>query len=140
MVDEHLRELDFGDFEGRTYEEIAESHPRLYRRWMETPTQIEFPRGESYASLRARALTALESIRARHDGQVVAIVAHGGVTRAMLADCLSIPDQAVFRIDQCHGAINIVDWIDGIPLVRVINGQPTTPARNRRGFLPAFTH
>ncbi|HEY2936172.1 MAG TPA: histidine phosphatase family protein, partial [Gaiellaceae bacterium] len=55
IVDERLRELDFGEFEGRTYEEIAESHPDVYRRWMETPTEVRFPGGESYAELRSRA-------------------------------------------------------------------------------------
>src|ERR1019366_7090512 len=44
-IAEGLREIDFGDFEGLTYDEIAARHPDLYRQWMETPTQIRFPNG-----------------------------------------------------------------------------------------------
>src|SRR5712691_10495250 len=52
IVDEALREIEFGDFEGRSYEEIERSHPDLYRQWMERPTLVQFPGGESYTRLR----------------------------------------------------------------------------------------
>lgn len=139
IVDDALRELDFGDFEGRTYDEIASRHPELYRQWMETPTLVQFPGGESYARLRVRALAAMEAIRGRHDGETFAIVSHGGVLRAMLAGCLSIPDEAIFRIDQSYGAISIVDWIDSVPLVRLLNAQPTLVAAKGHGFVPAYS-
>src|SRR5207302_9541483 len=40
VVRDDLREIDFGDFEGRRYEEIEQSEPELYRAWMETPTRV----------------------------------------------------------------------------------------------------
>jgi alpha-ribazole phosphatase len=122
VVDERLCEIDFGDFEGRTYAEIEREHPDLFRRWMETPTEIEFPNGESYERLQARALLALSSILDHHRRDTVAVVTHGGIARAILADCLSIPNAGLFRIDQSYGAISIVDWIAGVPIVRLING------------------
>ena len=69
VVDERLRELDFGEFEGRTYDEIAASHPEVYRRWMETPTEVRFPGGESYSELRRRVLAAVHDLRGRHDSE-----------------------------------------------------------------------
>jgi broad specificity phosphatase PhoE len=51
----------------------------------------------------------------------VAIVAHGGVTRAILAEALEMPHDAIFRLDQFYGAISVVDWIDGRPVVRAVN-------------------
>jgi alpha-ribazole phosphatase len=123
IPDERLRELDFGDFEGRTYDDIEHAHPELYRRWMETPTQVEFPGGESYALLRRRVLAALGEIRARHPAETVAIVAHGGVVRAILADALAMPDEAIFRLDQPYCSVSVVDWLDGTPIVRSVNGS-----------------
>jgi alpha-ribazole phosphatase len=139
-VDDALREIDFGKLEGRSYDEIQAAYPDLYRSWMETPTRVEFPGGESYTQLRVRALVALEAIRARHRGALAAIVSHGGILRAMLADCLRMPDEAIFRIDQSYGALSIIDWIDSTPLVRVVNAQPTMIAARRRGFLPALAY
>ena len=61
-VDDAPRELDFGDARGRTYEEIEREQPELFRRWMETPTQVRFPGGESYADLRERVAPAVADV------------------------------------------------------------------------------
>jgi alpha-ribazole phosphatase len=121
-LDEGLRELDFGELEGRSYDEIAASDPELYRAWMERPTTVSFPGGESFADLKKRALAALDRIRAEHEAALV--VTHGGVLRAGLAAWLAMPDEAIFRLDQRYGGVTIVDWIDDVPLVRVMNGEP----------------
>lgn len=121
--DERLSEIDFGEFEGRRYDEIASTHPELYRRWMTAPTRVRFPGGESYAGLRRRALAATAAIRERHAGETVAVVSHAGVLRAILADSLAMPASAIFRLDVGYATISIIDWIDAIPLVRLVNGR-----------------
>jgi len=119
-IDERLRELDFGDFEGRTYEELERDEPELFRRWMTSPTAVRFPNGESYADLRARATDALADVRERAVNVVV--VTHGGVIRAGLAAWLELPDHAIFRLDQRYCGVSIVEWLGDEPVVRVING------------------
>jgi len=119
-IDDDLRELDFGEFEGRTYDEIAASEPELYRAWMERPTTVTFPGGESFALLKERALAALARIRAAHDCAVV--VTHGGVIRAALAEWLLMPDEAIFRLAQDYRGVSIVDFLDGVPVVRLVSG------------------
>ena len=121
VVDPDLREIDFGELEGRRYEEIERTEPELFRAWMQTPTEVRFPGGESYADLRVRALRALESIRRR---QVCAVVVtHGGVVRAGLAAWLEMPDAAIFRLAQDYCGVSVVDWIDETPLVRAVNAR-----------------
>jgi alpha-ribazole phosphatase len=122
VIDDDLREIDFGDLEGRSYDEIAATDPELYRAWMDRPTTVRFPGGESFAELKVRALEALRRIRAAHESAVV--VTHGGVLRAGLAAWLGMPDEAIFRLDQRYGGVTIVDWLDGVPLVRLMNGEP----------------
>ena len=119
VVDDRLRELDFGALEGRTYDEIARSEPELYRAWMETPTAVRFPGGESYDDLRVRAVAACDAIRSRHACALV--VAHGGTIRAALAAWLELPAAAIFRLDQSYGGVTIVDRLDETPIVRVLN-------------------
>ena len=132
LIEYGVRELDFGELEGRTYDEIAASEPELYRAWMERPTTVTFPGGESFALLKERALAALDRIRAAHDCAVV--VTHGGVVRAALAEWLSMPDEAIFRFDLSYCGITIVDWLDGVPVVRLVNGG----AWPVRGQAPVF--
>lgn len=122
-VDERLRELDFGELEGRTYEEIERERPELFAAWMRTPTEVRFPGGEGFEDLRRRAAAAATELRARHDGGTVAVVTHGGVVRALLADALGLPSAAIFRLDVGYARVSVVDWFDGdAPVVRLVNG------------------
>jgi broad specificity phosphatase PhoE len=138
IIDRALREIDFGEFEGQTYAEIERCHPQLYWQWMQAPTLVQFPGGESYTTLCERAVAAMNAIRNQHRGETAAIVSHGGALRAMLANCLSMPDEVIFRLDQSYGAINIVDWTESVPLVRLLNGSPMMQVDAWRGLMPAF--
>ena len=123
VVHEGLPEIDFGEIEGCRYEEVEKDRPDLFRSWMSDPTGVSFPGGESFADLRLRVLAATEEIRARHRGRGVALVAHGGVTRAIVAASLSMPDEALFRVDQAYGAVSVVDWFGETPILRVLNSS-----------------
>lgn len=122
-----LGELDFGEVEGLSYDEIEAERPELFRAWMDDPARVIFPGGESLADLRARVLPALAELRARHDREAVAVVAHGGVVRVVLAEALGLEDGAAFRLDQAAGGVSIVDWLDGVPLVRLMNATLYSP-------------
>ena len=128
LAEERLREIDFGELEGLTYDEVRAERLRstrvgfeLYRAWMETPTRVRFPGGEAFTDLQRRVLAAAAEIRSRHDGEAVAIVAHGGVVRVVLADALGLADEAIFRLGQSHGGVSVVDWLEGAPVVRLVN-------------------
>lgn len=126
-VGEALGELDFGELEGLRYDEIEAERPELFRAWMDDPARVRFPGGEGLSDLRARVLPALEEIRARHEREAVAVVAHGGVVRIVLAEALGLEDGALFRLDQAEGGVSVVDWLDGAPLVRVANATLYSP-------------
>jgi broad specificity phosphatase PhoE len=126
-----LREIDFGAFEGLSHDEAAARYPDLYRSWLEQPARVRFPGGECCADVRARAVGALGEILGRHEGRSLAVVAHGGVIRALLADCLRMSPEAMFRLDQRYGGVNVVDWLDGIPVVRLLNADQAMLAVGR---------
>lgn len=123
-----LRELDFGELEGLSYDEIRAERPGLYREWMEAPTSVRFPGGESFGDLRARVLPAVSEIRGRHEGEAVVLVAHGGAVRVVLADALGLEDDAVFRVGQSPGGLSVVDWTPGTPVVPLVNAVLYSPA------------
>jgi alpha-ribazole phosphatase len=129
-VDPALQELDFGELEGRTYDEIAASMPDLYAAWMTQPTRVRFPGGESYADLERRALRAVEMLRRELRGGTVVVVTHGGIVRAVLADVLAVPEDRIFRIAVDPATLSIVDWVDDIPTVVTLNSgtYPSTGA------------
>jgi broad specificity phosphatase PhoE len=118
-VAEGLKEIDLGEVEGRAFDDFP---PDLRDALLRDPTQARFPGGETYAELQRRACTAVDEIVARHREATIAVVTHAGPIRTLLAAWLHIADEAIFRIDQRYGSVNVVDWIDGVPLVRLVNG------------------
>ncbi|WP_152400444.1 histidine phosphatase family protein [Paenibacillus cellulositrophicus] len=52
MYDPRLREMDFGAWEGHTYEQLQ--HEPLYRQWIDSPQQVTPPGGESWADFAGR--------------------------------------------------------------------------------------
>jgi broad specificity phosphatase PhoE len=129
-----LRELDFGELESRRYEDVERTWPELFLAWMDDPTGVSFPGGESFADLRGRAIGAADEIRARHAGSAVAVVAHGGVTRAILAAVLDMPDDAIFRLDQAYGGVSVIDWFGDTAIVRLLNAKPSQASGHRASF------
>jgi broad specificity phosphatase PhoE len=121
-----LREIDFGEWEGLTFEEVAQRDPEGYRIWMTRPPRTRFPGGEDYSELKTRVLAAVSEIRAKVSG--AAIVAHGGVNRVILADALGLADDDIFRVDQPLGAVSVIDWIEDVPVVRALNAAVESAA------------
>jgi alpha-ribazole phosphatase len=121
VVEDGLREIDFGELEGLRYDEIEVERPELFREWMKAPGSVRFPGGEALADLRARVRPTVAAIRERHEGEAVSLVAHGGVIRVVLADVLGLADGALFRLGQAPGGLSVIDWVDGTPVVAVVN-------------------
>jgi alpha-ribazole phosphatase len=123
-IEPDLRELDFGDLEGREYDEIAAALPELYAAWMRTPTEVRFPGGESYADLHARSDAAVSGLRAAHNGETVVAVTHGGVVRAVLHTILGLPPERIFRIAVDPASVTTIEWRAEEPIVRCVNCAP----------------
>lgn len=117
-----LREIDCGELEGLTWAEVTSRYPELFA-WNKVPVGFRFPGGESYADLVERAMHAVGTIRDRHAGETIAVVAHGGVIRSVLTAVLGMSEADLFRISLSYGGISVVDWIDGAPVVRLVNGD-----------------
>jgi broad specificity phosphatase PhoE len=121
LVEDDLREMDFGECEGATFSEIEARFPDLYREWMTSPSTVTFPGGESFAVVQQRSWALVTALRSRHPHELVAVFTHAGVVRSLLAQLLAMPDNAAFRLGQDYGALNVVDWTTGDPVLRVMN-------------------
>jgi alpha-ribazole phosphatase/probable phosphoglycerate mutase len=119
-----LSEINFGDFEGRPYDEIALRYPEAYRQWMERPTEVQFPNGENFAAMRTRVVRAFQKISSECEGQTVAVVSHGGVNRILIAQALQMPDNCIFRLAQDFAAMNLLVLFDDFPVLQLLNGHP----------------
>ena len=131
VVDERLREIDFGVFEGLTYDEISLRHPQKYGEWMTRPTDVAFPDGEDFAALSARVREVLEEILRKHSGETVVTVSHAGPNRVALAHALGLDPRGIFRLAQAYACVNAIDYIGGQAVVLLMNATVRPLLRDR---------
>lgn len=86
-----LREIDVGQWEGHTPEELYRRFPDHMREYERDPARTVRLGGESYAQLQQRALRALETIGNTHQpGDTIIAVSHGGTIRALLCHVIGL--------------------------------------------------
>ncbi len=125
-TDTALRERGFGEFEGLTWAEVERDHADASRRWRERDAGFGPPGGETLAAFYERAVNALATIAARHRGQHIAIVTHGGVLdvlyRAASRIALDAPrtwqlgNASINRVLHGERGFTLVGWNDGLHL------------------------
>ncbi|MCZ8131988.1 MAG: alpha-ribazole phosphatase [Steroidobacteraceae bacterium] len=115
-LDERLRELNFGRWEGRRWSEIdrAESDP-----WAADYLRAAPPGGESYEALLARVDGFLADLGSSFER--VAIVAHAGSIRAILVRCLELPPGAAWKFDVGYGRLTRLAQRGGSWRLEVLN-------------------
>ena len=96
-----FREVDFGDWTGLGWTEVFAKFQVRATEWLDHLDAATVPNGETGAAFRARVEPDLRRVVAAHPGRHVAVVAHGGVIRMVLAILLDLPlpKTAAFEID-----------------------------------------
>lgn len=84
-LDDGLKEIDFGLFEGKSYSEL--SGTLQYQQWIESGGTMPFPKGESREQFVCRTVSAFERLIAAssNDADCVAFIVHGGSIMAVLS-------------------------------------------------------
>src|SRR5574337_232039 len=77
-----LRERCFGIFEGFTIEESQERYPDVRASYEQDKLNSQIPGGESRMQFIRRVGDFFETLHQNHDGQTIAVIAHGGVLGA----------------------------------------------------------
>ena len=114
-----LRERSFGMFEGRTFAEIHDTWPDHAHSWRTRIADWQPPEGgESLLQLRERVTRTLHDLAARHPGEQIVVVAHGGVLDALYRVATGQEVNAPRTWQLPNGAINRLLWTpDGFTLI-----------------------
>jgi probable phosphoglycerate mutase len=119
VADEGLRERSFGIFEGKTFDEIHETWPDHAHNWRKRIPEWQPPEGgESLLELRERVTRTMHELAARHPGEQIVVVAHGGVldTLYRIATGQEVNSPRTWELP--NGAINRLLWTpEGFTLV-----------------------
>jgi len=118
-----LREINFGDWEGLTYQEIMEEYRELASEWYQHPGKIRIPGGETFTDVKERAYNTILELARQNDPGTIIVVAHGGTIRAIICGLLDIDLNHAFQIRQDNTALNIIEYNHGGYIVlSLLNG------------------
>jgi len=105
-----LRERAFGHFEGRTFAEIETELPEQARRWRQRDPEFAPGDGENLIVFRERVTGVAAELAARHPGELIVLVAHGGVMDVLYRAATGQELQAPRTWHLGNAAINRILW------------------------------
>jgi alpha-ribazole phosphatase len=107
-----FREMNFGIFEGLTYDEIMKKYADCYTNWIDNFADCMIPEGESILSLKDRVIPRLNSIITENKGKTIALLSHGGIIRVILCYVLNYGAEKFWEMEQDNCALNIIDYVE----------------------------
>lgn len=120
-----LKEINGGDWEGRTWEELARLWPQAYDTWENRPHLHQMPNGESMVEFQKRLVEEVKCIISKNVGRNICIVTHGTAIRALICYFRACSLEEIIDIAWCDNtAITIMDYEDGI-FTTVTEGDST---------------
>jgi alpha-ribazole phosphatase len=84
------RECHFGDWDGKTYQQLHHEFPQAMADFYHNPSQHTPPNGEKLAAFNQRVIQAVLNLVKKNQGKRIAILAHAGVIRTLAAWCLKM--------------------------------------------------
>ncbi len=114
-TDERLKELNFGIFENKSYEEIQELHKSECDKWKSENISYTFPQGESINDLSNRVISFIEEIK--NFNKNILIVTHYGVINSILCHYISNNIESFWKFKCSHSSITTIEFHDGFPIL-----------------------
>jgi probable phosphoglycerate mutase len=116
--DPTLRERSFGEFQGRTFEEVTRSWPDQALRWRHRDPDYGPAGGERLIDFNDRCVAAAWRLAAAHPGQTIVMVAHGGVMDCLYRSAVGVGLSAPRTWQLDNAAVNRLLWSpQGLTLV-----------------------
>ena len=101
-IDARLREIHFGEWEGKTASGLLAADPEAVTRFWNDPVNHPPPGAEDVRALEARVLLAWEELVARHAGERLLVVTHGGPLRIILGRVQGLSLAESLRLEVAH--------------------------------------
>ncbi|MBD2493140.1 histidine phosphatase family protein [Nostoc sp. FACHB-280] len=122
-----LREISHGLWEGKLEKEIEEEFPGELHRWRTVPAEVQMPEGENLQQVWERSVAAWQSIvQTALDNQLTTglVVAHDATNKTLLCHILGLTAENFWNFRQGNGAVSVIDYpngLDGFPVLQAMN-------------------
>ena len=121
-----LMEMDQGDFEGLSFQELMFCEKDFLKKWLSDPASVKMPNGESFIELQTRAWKVIEGIIAKSDDALV--VSHNFTIASILCKIqnISLSEFRSVHVDTTSKTV-----------IRFENGSASIDVLNDRSHIPS---
>ncbi|MBN3962808.1 histidine phosphatase family protein [Nostoc sp. NMS8] len=122
-----LREISHGLWEGKLETEIEQEFPGELQRWRLVPAEVQMPEGENLQQVWERSVVAWQSIvqaALNNEFKTVLVVAHDATNKTLLCHILGLSLENFWNFRQGNGAVSVIDYPSGIadlPVLQAMN-------------------
>ena len=113
VPEEGCKDLTYGQWEGKTYEEAKEEYPEIYEVWKKDPRKAVIPGAETLPDAKKRVWGTLENIIANNTLPSIAVVSHRVVNKLLLTSMLGLSESDFWKIQQDTCCVNIIEYKKG---------------------------
>lgn len=121
VVDDRLRELDLGRWDGEMLEDIVKRDGEILKRWTKDPTSVTIPGGESLMAVQERSMDWLNEASARYGDGLLLASSHGGPIRAIVASVIGLPLSNLFRLTVDLASMSILNCMGKFSNLETMN-------------------
>jgi alpha-ribazole phosphatase len=108
-----MRELNFGIWEGMTYDEIIKKWAKEYNKWQDDPYNEKPPEGETLSELCERVSKFLMKAAQDHPDGRILVVSHAGPIRAILSVLLNLKQDFFWKFKISNTSLTVIEY-DGL--------------------------
>ena len=112
FIDIQLRERCYGEIQGLTYQEIEEKLPDNHRAWHSREPDFQPLGGETLRQFYQRVTASMERIAKNHLGQVILVVAHGGVLDCMYRCAMQMDISEKRKVELLNTSLNRLKYTE----------------------------
>lgn len=126
-----LREVDFGDWTGLSWDEVREKYGVSAFDWLAQLDCKGIANAECAQDLRQRLEPCLKELLRAHPGEQIAILCHGGVIRMLLSILLGWPFPIFAPVEIEYASITQVRWTPERVKLDLVNFTPWRDLNNK---------
>lgn len=110
VADDGLMEINAGEMDGLTYEELVAKHGEFLKKWATKGASLRVPGGESIGDLQERAWATVSRLADVHASQTIVLVSHSLAIQTIMCQALDISLSNMRRLRMDLASISILDF------------------------------
>ncbi|MFS3128760.1 histidine phosphatase family protein [Nocardioides sp. Bht2] len=128
-VENAFAEMEFGEWDGLTFAEVAEQRPAEMKAWLGS-LEVAPAGGESFRDVEGRVLGGLNRVLAEHAGRTIVVVSHVTPIKIMVGSALGAPLESVYRMELSPASVSVISHYPGgegsesMSSLRLFNARP----------------